>query len=103
MRDFLRTLFGVRKKRRPFPSGPRPGVGAVIVRRELCMKVTQAIEPELWEWLMLSGWRVNAMRNERRRFVSLPTTALSLLIAAGADKRAKVHANLINEASIGRR
>lgn len=97
MKDLIRTLLGIRKKRQPLPASSRPPVGVSIVRRGVKMNVTHPIDAELWDWLLLSGWRVNLMRNDRRRRVALRSNALSDLIAAGSEKRAKVHAQLIHE------
>lgn len=96
MVDFLRTLFGIRKRRKALPMTPTPQIGATIVRNGVKLKVTKSCDPELWEWLLLSGWRVNPVRNDRRTYVSLPKDALSQLHAAGIEKREMVHEKLLD-------
>lgn len=99
MIDFFRTLFGIRKKRKLLPATARPQIGATIVRRNVKIKVSQPCDPALWDWMLLSGWRVNPMRNDRRVCVSLPRDAIDQLNAAGVDKWAKVHDRLLKSVS----
>jgi hypothetical protein len=98
MINFLRTLLGIRKKRQPLPISPRPPLGATIVRRSVKMTVTEPLNEEVWDWMLLSGWRVSAVRNDRRKSVDLPSEALKRLLAAEPDKRAEVHARLLRMA-----
>jgi len=96
MKNFIRNLFGIRKKRRGLPSGPIPQKGAVVIRGRIKMKVTEAVSEELWHWMLLSGWRANNVRDDRRNYSNLPSNALAQLIAAESDTREKIHARLIN-------
>ena len=102
MFDLLRTLFGIRQKRRSLPATPRPQVGASIVRNGFKIKVSQPCDPDLWDWLLLAGWRVNPVRHDRRRTINLPHDALARLNAAGIERRAKVHDDLLRATSRGR-
>ena len=99
MIDFFRTLFGIRKKRKALPATESPQIGATIVRRNVKIKVSQPCDPELWDWMLLSGWRVNPVRNDRRVCVSLPRDAIDQLNAAGVGKWARVHDRLLKSVS----
>jgi hypothetical protein len=99
MLDLIRTLFRIRKKRRALPSSASPKIGSTIVRNNLKIKLSQPLDPELWSWLQLSGWRVNTVRNDRRAYVALSEDALARLIAAPPDQRTRLHARLTNSAN----
>jgi hypothetical protein len=99
MNDLLRTLFRIRKPRRALPSGPIPKIGTSVVRRGVKMTVTATIEPELWDWMVLSGWRIVTIDPDRRSCVILPADALGQLIAAGTEDRERVHVRLLSAAS----
>lgn len=98
MLDLLRTLFRIRKTRQVPSSGPMPKLGSTLVRQGVKMKVSQPMDPELWDWLQLSGWRVSTVRNDRRKSIVLPSDAMARLLAVDADERGKVHAQLISVA-----
>ncbi|MDO6384835.1 MULTISPECIES: hypothetical protein [Uliginosibacterium] len=90
MKSFFRTLFGIRTKRRALPVTPAPQVGAYITRNGYKIKVTQPCSVELWDWLLLAGWRVIPVRNDRRASVRLPDEAMPLLGAASIEQRQRV-------------
>jgi len=100
MKDLIRTLFGIRKKRKSLPLSTPPYKGTVIVRQNFKIVVPQSIGSELWEWMMLCGWRVNPVRNDRRKYVTLPGDALDLLIHAERDQRASIHSRLLRSATV---
>jgi hypothetical protein len=98
LKDQLRTLFRVRKKRRTQAPGPKPSVGGAIVRGGLKMNITHQITREQWEWLILLGWRATDVRKDRRRYINLPDNALSTLIHANSQERDTLHDQLIDSA-----
>ena len=98
MVDLLRTLLGIRKKRKSLPTDLEPKRDARIVRNNLEIKLEQPVAPELWDWMLLSGWRVNPAANDRRRYVRLSPESLQQLIVASNESRPKVHARLISKA-----
>lgn len=98
MRDLLRTLFSVRQKRRAPPVGPAPTVGGSIIRGQVKMAVTHPIEPDLWSWLVLSGWRSVPVKHDRRKCMVLPKSALKELISADIQERDATHAQLLGKA-----
>lgn len=98
MKDLLRTLFSVRQKRRTPPVGPVPTVGASIIRGQVKMVVTHPIEPDLWNWLVLSGWRTVPVKHDRRKCMVLPRSALQALIDADVMERDATHASLLTTA-----
>jgi hypothetical protein len=87
MKDFLRTLFRIRTQRRSYPITTAPKVGSEIICRGIKMTVSRPIAPELWDWLLLSGWRAVPVRDDRRAAVSLPEDTLRRLEAANAAER----------------
>lgn len=95
MNDFFRNLFKIRTKRRALPSGPRPQVGSIIVRKTMRIRVTQPISSDLWDWLLLSGWRVNTFKNDRRHYRTLPDGVLVQLAAATPEHRSELHTRLV--------
>jgi hypothetical protein len=98
MKDLLRTLFSVRQKRRAPPVGPIPAVGSSIIRGQVKMAVTHPISPDMWNWLVLSGWRSIPVKNDRRKCMALPKSALKELISADIQERDATHAHLLGKA-----
>jgi hypothetical protein len=95
MKDLIRKIFNIRTKRKALPTSEKPDVGSVIVRRGLRIKVTESIDPELWDWMLLVGWRANNFRKDRRHYTDLPNDTLSKLKAAGASEREIFHSRLL--------
>jgi len=91
MKDLIRTIFSIRQKRRPAPVGPLPALGATIVRDQVKMSVTHPISSELWDWLVLSGWRNMPVKTDRRKGMRLPDSALRTLIDAPVAERNQTH------------
>lgn len=98
MKDMFRTLFSIRQKRRPAPVGPLPAVGAFIVRGEIKMPVTHPVPRELWDWLVLSGWRNLPVKNDRRKGMRVPDGALKALIDADPAGRNLAHSRILEQA-----
>ena len=98
MKDLVRKLLGIRKKRRALPLSAPPDTGAVIVRQDIKTVVSHPINEELWDWMMLCGWRVNPVKNDRRRYRTLPGGTLDKLIRADKEHRSSVHAQLLQSA-----
>ena len=76
-----------RERRRLPPPGPCPTMGASIVRSNVLMKVTEPIEPEFWDWLVLSGWREVRMSRNRRKYLPLPKSAFGKLARVAVHER----------------
>jgi len=98
MKDWLRTALSIRQPRRPAPVGPLPAVGSDILRGSLKMAVTHPIADELWDWLVLSGWRNLPVETDRRRGMRLPDEALKTLMDADPQERNQVYARLLEQA-----
>lgn len=98
MKDLIRTLLSIRHPRRPAPVGPLPAVGACIVRGPIKMAVTHPVPPELWDWLVLSGWRNLAVKNDRRKGRLAPKGALKELIDADPQQRNQAHSRILEQA-----
>lgn len=87
------------ERRRLPPPGPCPNVGATIVRRAALIKIGEPLGPELWNWLVLAGWREVRMSRNRRRYVPLPADALRRLARCRPEERELVHQRLLAGAS----
>ncbi|MCO5358484.1 hypothetical protein [Acidovorax kalamii] len=98
MKDWIRNVLSIRQARRPAPVGQVPAVGTDIQRGELKMAVTHRISGELWDWLVLSGWRNLPVATDRRRGVRLPDEALKTLMDAAPQERNQVYARLLEQA-----
>ncbi len=98
MKDLLRTVFSIRQKRRTPPAGPVPPEGAFIIRKEVKMAVNQPIPRDLWNWMVLSGWRTIPVKKDRRKSMELPADALLELIRAHPAERDAVHARVLTQA-----
>ncbi|GAB2888270.1 hypothetical protein GCM10027046_15830 [Uliginosibacterium flavum] len=98
MKDFFRTMFGIRKKRAGLRASGAPQAGASIVRNGIKITLTQACDRDLWDWLLLSGWRVNPVSNDRRHYASPPETAVMQLLNARTEERTEAHARVLRSA-----
>ena len=95
MKDLIRNLLSIRQKRKTAPVGPLPQVGAALIRGTVKMKVTHPVPRELWDWLVLSGWRNVPVKNDRRSYQWLPDAALKELLEADPAQRNQVHARVL--------
>lgn len=73
-------------------------VGSSIIRGQVKMSVTHPIEPDLWNWLVLSGWRSVPVKHDRRQCMVLPKSALKELMSADIQERDATHAHLLGKA-----
>lgn len=103
MKDWIRTIFSIRQKRRAPRAGPVPPEGALILRGEVRMAVDRAIPSELWGWMLLSGWRTLPVKVDRRQHKLTPAGALKALIEAPASERDAVHTRILARASAPKR
>jgi len=95
MKDWIRNALSIRQPRRPAPVGQLPPVGALIMRGPVKMLVTHPLPAELWDWLVLSGWRNMPVKDDRRKGMQLPEGALKALIDADPAERNQVHARIL--------
>lgn len=98
MKDFFRTLFGIRTKRRAPPITSLPQVGASIVRHGYKIKLTQPCRPDLWDWLLLSGWRATPVVHDRRAYILLPEDTIIRLNPATQEEREQILRSLMSSA-----
>lgn len=98
MNDWLRTLFSIRTKRRTPTAGPIPPVGATVSNGQFRMRVTNTMPRDLWEWMVLSGWRNVPVAKDRRTYVDLPENAFAQLLQAAPGDRDILHARLLRVA-----
>lgn len=95
MKDWLRNLLSIRQKRQSHSSKGAPKVGGAIICEGVTMRVTTPMPQELWEWMVLSGWRHIPVANDRRATIELPEDALAQLVRAAPTERNSVHARLL--------
>ena len=98
MKDLFRNLLSIRQKRRAPPVGPLPAVGSFIQRGPVKMAVTEPVPRELWDWLVLSGWRNLPVKTDRRKGLQAPQGALRQLIDADAQERNRAHSRVLEQA-----
>lgn len=97
--DGVRRLLGMRRPRTVPPPGPRPRLGARIVRDDLRITVQAGLTEATWKWLLEQGWREETFRNSRRRYREVPPSLVAELFDAhDADERAQVMELAISEA-----
>jgi hypothetical protein len=98
----IQTLFRRGKparERRRLPSAGRcPDVGTKICRRNMVMTVTDPLQKDLWDWLVLMGWREATAKPERRHYRRLPETAMRTLVRTDRAEREGVYQDLIGGA-----
>ncbi|PUA98664.1 hypothetical protein C8C99_3540 [Acidovorax sp. 107] len=95
MKDWIRNALSIRQPRKPAPVGSLPAVGVFIVREGTKMLVTHPVSAELWDWLVLSGWRNMPVKADRRKSMLLPDGALKALIDATPAELNQTHARLL--------
>jgi hypothetical protein len=95
LKDAARTLFKVRVKRKVPTSKRYPKSGSFIVRADAQMLVTPELSEELWEWLVLQGWRVNSFSQDRRQYAEWPANSIAILAKAPAGERENLYRRLM--------
>jgi hypothetical protein len=103
IRNRVRSLVGERYERQLPRRSAKPRIGAHIVHVEagLRMVVQAGMSDELWLWLLDRGWRVVALRPDRRRYRDIPRPWVTLLIDSDPASREKLLADAIE--SVGSR
>jgi hypothetical protein len=97
--DSVRSVIGVRRPRAKPPAGPKPHVGAKIVKDDLRMTVQAGLTVAAWYWLLDQGWREETFRNDRRRYREVPSSRVAELCdAADRDERSQLLELAIAEA-----
>lgn len=86
--DSVRSVLGVRAKRSMPRVGPRPLLGAKIVRGDLRITVQAGLTAETWHWLIEQGWREETFRHDRRVYREVPSARVAdLFDATDPDER----------------
>lgn len=98
MKDWIRNALSIRQKRRSAPVGPLPPMGSTIIRGPVKMTITQDVPPDLWDWLVLSGWRNMPVKTDRRKGMLAPKSALKDLIDADPQERNRAHSRILEQA-----
>lgn len=97
--DSMRTMLGVRRQRTTPPSGPKPRLGARIVRDDVRITVQAGLTDATWAWLVEHGWREETFRNNRRRYREVPPSLVAQIFdAAEPDACAQLIGQAVNEA-----
>jgi len=81
--DSMRSILGVRKRRAVPAAGPKPRLGARIVKDDVRITVQAGLTDATWRWLVLHGWREDAFRNNRRSYREVPPSLVAQLFDAG--------------------
>lgn len=99
IRNTLRNLLKIRKKRRIPPVGSRPAVNTYIYRGNLKMLVTHEMDDAMWQWLSLQNWRKISVPKDRRSYHLLSRQALRALLKASSDDLESEHARILTTRS----
>jgi hypothetical protein len=106
MLNALRNLFRggkpARERRRTPPAGPCPPIGASLVKRDVVMKVTEPMQPEFWDWLVLSGWREVRLSRNRRKYIAAPPGAFRRLARAVSQDRDTLYQKMLGPMTTGK-
>jgi hypothetical protein len=106
MLNALRNLFRggkpAKDRRRTPPAGSCPPIGASLVKNGVVMKVTEPVQPEFWDWLVLSGWREVRLSRNRRKYVAAPPAAFRRLSRAVSQDRDMVYKKLLGPMTTGK-
>jgi len=73
-------------------------VGSTIIRGPIKMAITHEVPPEVWDWLVLSGWRNMPVKNDRRKGMLAAQGALKELIDADPQERNRAHSRILEQA-----
>jgi len=97
--DSVRTMLGMRRQREMPPPGPKPRLGARIVKDDVRITVQAGLTDATWHWLVVHGWREDTFHNDRRRYREVPPSLVAQLFdAADPDERAQLVALAVAEA-----
>jgi hypothetical protein len=83
--DDLRTLFNIRKERKPRPAGPKPRLGAKVCLHDVRFTIQAGLSDELWKWLQELGFREITHSPDRRRYRDIPPSLVTRLFDAARD------------------
>lgn len=100
LRDKLRSFFRVRTRRRLAAVGPCPSVGDHIAKEGVRVRVTDEMDDELWQWLILKGWRKIFLSTDRRRYLVADDALFDELIMANNEERDSIEDRMIETASM---
>jgi hypothetical protein len=100
MFDALKTMiFGgkpTKERRRLARASKRPPIGAYITKQQIAIKVTESMTTELWDWLVLMGWREVDIKSNRRKIRRLHDETFSQLVAAKPVERESIYRVILN-------
>lgn len=99
--DSMRTMLGVRRQRAVPSPGPKPRLGARIVKDDVRITVQAGLTDATWLWLVARGWREETFRNNRRRYREVPPSlAAGIFDAADPDECEQLVRQAVAEAKL---
>lgn len=98
IKDNVRTLLRIRKRRQVPTPGPKPKYGTLIVCKDVQMEVDTDLDDDLWDWLVLMGWRQINVRLDRRRYRRAPEGACTALKQASLGERELLNRRILHRA-----
>ena len=99
--DSTRTMLGIRRPRAVPPPGPKPRLGASIVKDDVRITVQAGLNDATWGWLIQHGWRQETFRNNRRRYREVrPSLVARIFDAADAEACAQLIQRAMAEAKL---
>jgi hypothetical protein len=100
VRNSVRKALGLRKERAVPRPGPKPRLGAKIVKDDVRITVQAGLNDSTWKWLVELGWREEMFRNSRRAYREVPPSRVAELFdAADPDERQQLLQLAVEEAT----
>lgn len=90
LKDYIRTLMGVRAQRQVPPAHAKPSLGGSIVKNRFRIRLKHPIDDDMWNWLCGMGWRAMPVNNNRRKYTIVSEKAFERLIKADPAQRGEI-------------
>ena len=87
LKDYIRTMMGVRTQRQLLPAHGKPSLGGSIVKDRFRIRLKHPIGDEMWNWLSDKGWRAMPVNNNRRKYTIVSERAFERLLKTDSTER----------------
>lgn len=82
-------------RRRLARSGKVPALDSHIIKQQLVIKITEPMVQDLWDWLVLMGWREIDMKSNRRKVRRLGNDTFAKIAQADYSVREEAYRELL--------
>ena len=94
LKDYIRTVMGVRTQRQLLPVQGKPSLGGSIVKDRFRIRLKHPIDDDMWRWLCDMGWRAMPVNNNRRKYTIVSEKAFERLVKADPTQRGALLASM---------